>query len=67
VPSTSYRCYFLSGDSIVDVADIEADDDAAALIEASRRLDESSYRSIEIWSGGRKLSLLSRPEPPPGF
>jgi hypothetical protein len=44
-----YRCYFMQGEHIQDVATVEAADDAEAFVEAERLLSSSAYPIIEIW------------------
>jgi hypothetical protein len=57
-----YHCHLLNIDRIVGIETIQCVDDAAALIEADRILAASPYTTIEVWDGGRKISLLSRSE-----
>jgi hypothetical protein len=63
MPATNYRCYFLNGERIAAVEAITCDDDAAALLEADKILAASHHRSIEIWTGKRRVAILSREAP----
>jgi hypothetical protein len=58
--ASHYRCYFLNGERIAAVEVVECDDDAAAVIEADRILAASSYKSIEVWDRGRRVSIISK-------
>jgi hypothetical protein len=46
---SDYRCYFMQGGHIQDVATAAAADDAEAFLEAERLLSSSAYSIIEIW------------------
>ena len=57
---TNYRLYSLSRDGHIQrVEDFEADDDADAIAEASRR----GYAPKELWCGGRRIQQWPCPEP----
>lgn len=52
--SNYYRCYFIDGsDRIKSVEELECADDASAALKAERLLEESTYKSAELWSGKR--------------
>ena len=54
-----YRCYFLAGDSIKAAENIEASDDAGALLEAERLLLKSDLLAIEVWQERSFIGGLS--------
>ncbi len=53
-----YRAYFMSGDHIVAPEDIEAADDAEAMLKASELLSSSTKSRIEVWQGKRIIGAL---------
>ena len=54
-----YRCYFLAGDSIKAAENIEASDDAGALVEAEKFLLKSDLLAIEVWQEKSFVGRLS--------
>lgn len=48
-----YRCYFLAGECIKAAEDIEADDDAGALMKAEELILKSSFLAVEVWQEKR--------------
>lgn len=54
-----YRCYFTKGDHIVAAENIEAVDDAAALLAAEQLVTSSKHPSIEVWQGKRIVARLT--------
>jgi hypothetical protein len=56
----SYRCYLLNAqDAINAAADMEADDDAAALVKALEMFAMSDeFPAIEVWKGRRLVGRL---------
>ena len=56
----SYRLFFLDEEShIQEVRIIEAEDDEAARLEASRVFsNQQKYRSAELWQLKRRVALL---------
>jgi hypothetical protein len=65
MPTSNYRCYFLNGERIDAVEVLECDDDAAAILEADKILAASKHRSIEVWTGARRVGILSREDTAP--
>jgi len=60
-----YRCFFLSADNrICAVAEIDSDDDEAALAQARELFAaQSEYPGFELWAGGRYVLTQSAAEP----
>jgi hypothetical protein len=54
-----YRAYFMRGDHIAAAEDVDAEDDAAALLAADQLLTGSRFASIEIWQEKRLVGRLS--------
>jgi hypothetical protein len=50
-----YRCYFIAGGSIKGSEDIEAPDDACALLKADELLLSSTLLAIEVWQEKRMV------------
>ena len=48
-----YRCYFLSGDHIRAAENIEALDDAGAILKAEEMIAANSFPAIDIWQEAR--------------
>jgi hypothetical protein len=63
--STGYRFYLLEGDHIVAVKACECTHDADALLEADAFLQASTYPVVEVWSGPRRVGILSKPAAAP--
>jgi hypothetical protein len=62
---TGYRFYLLEdGDHIAAVKVCECITDADALLEADAVLQASKYLSVEIWSGPRRVGIISKPAAP---
>jgi hypothetical protein len=55
-----YRCYLLDMDRIAAMQVVEADDDAAAVLEADKILASSPCTAAEIWDRERRVSIISR-------
>jgi hypothetical protein len=55
-----YRCNLLDMDRIASMHVVEADDDAAALLEVDRILAASPCTAVEIWDRSRKVAILGR-------
>ena len=54
--ATNYRCYLLDAyRHIASMQVIECDDDATALLEASRLLELSSGMTVEVWDRNRQV------------
>jgi hypothetical protein len=58
-----YRGYFMKNDHIVSPADIDATDDAQAMLKASELLSTSQFGRIEVWQETRVVGALSAPAP----
>jgi len=54
-----YRCYFLAGESIKAAENIDASDDAGALLEAEKLLLRSDFLAIEVWQEKSFIGRLS--------
>ena len=50
-----YRCYFIAGECIKAAEDIEAADDAGALLKAEELLLKSAFPAIEVWQEKRMV------------
>ena len=56
-----YRLLLLSRTgAVLETRSVECADDAAARVAAFKALEGCSF--VEIWSAGRRLELLSRPD-----
>jgi hypothetical protein len=44
-----YRCYFMVGDSIRAAENIEAADDAGALLKADELILKCEFLAVEVW------------------
>ena len=53
-----YRGYFMKGDRIVAPANIDATDDAQAMLKASELLSTSQFVRIEVWQETRAVGAL---------
>ena len=54
-----YRGYFLRGDHIVAPENIDAADDAGAMLKASELLSTSQFSRMEVWHETRLVGALS--------
>jgi hypothetical protein len=61
--ANKYRCYLLNLDCIAAVKVLEADGDAAAVLEADKILATSSCTAAELWDRERRVSIISRKSP----
>ena len=59
--SAGYRFYLLEGDHIAAVQGCECTSDASALVEADIFLQASNCPAVEVWSGRRRVGILSKP------
>ena len=57
-----YHCY-LSGDRLPEEVDIDATDDAMAMLEAERMLADAQCHVMEVWHGTRLVGRLSLSKP----
>ena len=60
---TSYHCYFGTGARLRKKVDIDATDDALAIIEAEHILADTKQEAVEVWRGTRLIGRTSRTEP----
>ena len=58
-----YRGYFIKNDHIVAPTNIDATDDAQAMLRASELLSTSQFFLIEVWQATRVVGVLSAPAP----
>jgi hypothetical protein len=58
-----YRGYFVKDDHIIAPANIDAADDAQAMLKASELLSTSQFLGIEVWQEKRVVGALSAPAP----
>ena len=58
-----YRGYFMQGERIAAPANIEATDDAQAMLKAGELLSTSQFLRIEVWQETRIVGALSAPAP----
>ena len=58
-----YRGYFMQGEHIVAPENIEAADDAQAMLKAGELLSTSQFACIEVWQETRVVGSLSAPAP----
>jgi hypothetical protein len=56
-----YRGYFMQGERIAAPANIEATDDAQAMLKAGELLSTSQFLRIEVWQETRIVGALSAP------
>ena len=56
-----YRGYFVKDDHIVAPANIDAADDAQAMLKASELLSTSQFPGIEVWRETRVVGALPAP------
>ena len=56
-----YRGYFVKDDRIVAPANIDAADDAQAMLKADQLLSTSQFPCIEVWRETRVVGALSAP------
>ena len=62
-----YRGYFMQGEHIVAPANIDATDDAQAMLKAAELLSTSQFVRIEVWQETRVVGALSAPAPTPQY
>ena len=55
-----YRCHFLAGERIKAAENIEATDDAGAILKAEEMIAASSFPAIEIWQEARLVGHAQR-------
>ncbi|HVA12978.1 MAG TPA: hypothetical protein VNF99_07000 [Stellaceae bacterium] len=56
-----FRCYFIRTDGhIQSVKVLEAEDDAAAILEAQSAFADQDYPIFELWDGKRRVHLESK-------
>ena len=60
---TEYHCYFGSKTRLCKKIDVDATDDAFAIIEAERILVDTKQDAMEVWRGARLISRTSRSKP----
>ena len=60
---SEYHIYFGDGDRLRKMVDIDAADDALAIIEAEHVLVEAKQEAVEVWRGTRLISRLSLSKP----
>ena len=58
----NYHCY-LTSDGLPKEVDIDATDDAMAMIAAERKLADAKYHAMELWHGTRLVGRLCLSEP----
>jgi hypothetical protein len=58
-----YHVYLASGDRHRDEVDIDATDDAMAMIEAERILADTKCHALEVWHGTRLVGRLNLSKP----
>ena len=51
----NYRVYLMNGDHIVAPENLEAADDAEAMLKAGKLLSSSTQLRIEVWRGKRLI------------
>ena len=57
----SYRCYFMSGETIQGVQILECADDSEVILKAAAVLDaHPEHQNVEVWDGKRMLARVSR-------
>ncbi|HKP26781.1 MAG TPA: response regulator [Dongiaceae bacterium] len=54
----SYRCLLLQKDRLVGIELIDASTDAAALEKAREYLAGSSFTTLELWAGSRRVGII---------
>jgi hypothetical protein len=58
-----YRGYFMQDENIVAPANIDAADDAGALVKARELLSNGQFLRVEVWQRGRLVGTLSAAAP----
>jgi hypothetical protein len=58
--ATKYRCYLLDKDRISAMQVVEAEGDAAAVLEVEKILADSPCTAAELWDRERRVSIISR-------
>ena len=59
----NYHAYLTSGDHLPKETDIDATNDAMAMLEAERMLAETKCYALEVWHGTRLVGRLSLSTP----
>lgn len=62
-----YRGYFMQSEHIAAPANIDATDDAQAMLKAAELLSTSQFVRIEVWQETRVVGALSAPVPSPAY
>ena len=58
--ANQYRCHLLDKARLAAIVTIEADEDAAAVIQADKILERTSCPSAELWDQDRQVSVINR-------
>ena len=58
--TNQYRCHLLDKDRVAATMTIEADKDAAAVLQAEKILERTSCPSAELWDRDRQVSIIIR-------
>ena len=56
-PFTLYRCILIDGEQSEAVADVDATDDADALLKSEVLLVERAYDSLELWLENKMVGI----------
>ena len=59
----SYHYYLSSGDRLPEEVDMDATDDAMAMLEAERMLADAKCHAMEVWHGTRLVGRLRLSKP----
>ena len=59
----SYHCYLSSGDRLPEEVDMDATDDAMAMLEAERMLADAKCHAMEVWHGTRLVGRVRLSKP----
>ena len=59
----NYHCYLTSDGHLPKEVDLDATDDAMAMIEAERKLADAKCHAMEVWHGTRLVGRLSLSKP----
>jgi hypothetical protein len=59
----TYHCYFMSGDHLPEEVDVDAADDALAMVRAERLLAGNKCSAMEVWHGTRLVGRISLSKP----
>ena len=60
---TAYHVYLGNGDRLRKMVDVEAANDALAVIEAERMLVDTKQDAVEVWRGTRLIRRHSQSKP----